>query len=509
MSLKASGDGKGDGLVPPLRSDVRIEEVEEDDRKLTRIVDGRYARRVRLDRRGRDIVRLLDRVQTFQTLCERIAATGSPIHPEALRRVLNAFAGLGLLEGTHLEPDSHQGMPEDFAPVRLLIPEDLCFTCSGCGSCCVGVNVGPVGESIAEDIRQRIAVLDPQSAPGKAPFFSMVPEGEEDAILVCQTRNGACMFLQSDGLCRIHRRLGAQAKPLICRLFPYRFVWTPDGIVVGLQTECRDLLRASLGQPLREQEEELREILGLLPRIPRARSHLSLDGETTCSYHDYLSLEHEILSALVRVAGQGGWAMLVQANTALLDRCRAAPSGPPDDLRVEFYAFLRDVGESLMHLKERYFEEGGCIRFHTGNLDMVVEALRDAPLFVDRILSDEAGEAARFAHLVIGNFWRSRDESFAPPDLVTAAAEVSFAWFLTRALAVSRARQVHRLALEARDLNDAWVATHMLLRNHRVREAFRGFRDRMIRLFVHRLPELISGRARLEMANPQTDFYLF
>ncbi len=532
-STTACPDGPG-RLVPPLRSDLRTEETEQAGEKVHFLVDSRFGRRIRLDRRGRDVVVLLDRAQPFQTLLDRIALTGTPMTPEALRRVLDAFAGLGLLEGSASDRDSffmahprtpssrpmaHPPTPTDLGmapdgnadPVPLLIPEDLRFTCTGCGSCCLGVNVGPVGEAVARGVRDRMADLHPETASRKAPFFTMVPDGEDDEILVCQSRNGACLFLDPDGLCRIHRHLGAPAKPLVCRLFPYRFVWTPDGVLVGLQTECRDILRASLGRPVREQEAELREVLSLVPKIPKVRPHLSLDGETTCSYSDYLVLEREILAAVDAAAGRGGWAMLLAANRVLLARCRPAGDTCPDasDLRVEFYSLLRDVGETLVRLKDRYYEEGGHIRFHTGNLDMAVEALRDAPLFARMILSDEDGESSRFAHLVVSNFWRSREEAFGPPDLVTAASELAFAWFMTRALAVSRVRQVHRLAPDPRDLVDAWVSAHMLLRNHRVRDCLQAFRDRLRRVFVHRLGHAIEGRADLEQTNPQTDFYLF
>lgn len=496
-----------DDMVPPLRPDLRHEEGEKDGEKVHFLVDSRFGRRIRLDRRGRDVTLLLDRAQPFRDLLGRIAMTGTPMTPEALCRVLDALAGLGLLEGSVPQEDAPERKDTD--PVPFLIPDDLRFTCTGCGSCCIGVNVGPVGEAVAQDIRDHLADLQPEVSAGKAPFFSMVPDGEEDEVLVCQSRNGACLFLDPDGLCRIHRRLGAKAKPLICRLFPYRFVSTPGGMVVGLQMECRDILRASLGQPVREQQDELREILALLPRIPRVRSHVSLDGETTLSYSDYLAIENEISSAVAGVSGRGGWTMLLAANRVLIARCRAVADPDAGDLKVDLYSLLQDAGETFLRLKKRYYEEGTHIRFHTTNLDIAVEALRDAPLFARTILSDENGESSRFASLVILNFWRSREEAFGPPDLVTAASELAFAWFLTRAVAVSRVRQVHRLVPEPRDLVDAWVSTHMLLRNHRVRDSLHGFRDGMKRTFFFRLNEVIEGRANLEQANPQTDFHLF
>lgn len=508
-------------LVPPLRSDVTLEEIEENGEKVWRLADRRFCRRIRLDRRGREVVVLLDRPQPFQSLLERIALTGAPMAYDALHRVLDAFAGLGLIEGSVPEVDENgssmappptealQEMTGDggWDLVPLLIPEDLRFSCTQCGSCCLGVNVGPVEKDIAKVIRDGMGELE--SKASRAPFFTMVPDDGDAEILVCQTRNGACVFLDPDGLCRIHRRLGPRAKPLICRLFPFRFVWSPVGVIVGLQTECRDILSASLGIPVREQEKEIREILSLVPQVPRVRSHLSIDGEVTCSYTEYLVLEREILAAVEAAAGGGGWAMLLAGTEVLQAQCRKRTAPKREAQRVELYSLLRDVGEALMRLKGRHYEEGGRIRFHTQNLDMLVEALRDSPLFVRTILSGEDGEAARFARLVIVNYWRSRDESFGPPDLVTSASGLTFAWFMTRAMAVSRARQVHRFTPGSKDLVDAWVTTHMLLRNRRVREALEGFRDRIRQTFADHLADLLEGRSDLEQTNPQTDFYLF
>ena len=35
--------------------------------------------------------------------------------------------------------------------------------------------------------------------------------------------DGACGFLSANDRCRIHEELGGEAKPLACRVFPFRF----------------------------------------------------------------------------------------------------------------------------------------------------------------------------------------------------------------------------------------------------------------------------------------------
>lgn len=510
--------------IPPLRRDLTWEASTDDGETVHRIVDDRFGRRLKVDGRGHDIARLLDRRQTTTELLSRIAdTTGRPMKPDALRRVLASFEGLGLLDSGNLstargevrEDATHrEGRGDDRdVTVPLVVDPDLRFTCTSCGSCCVGVNIGPITEDIVANLENHADELHAGDGLGRGLFFTMVPEGEEQEIRVCQSRNGACLFLDADGLCRVHRRLGAEAKPNVCRLFPYRFVLAPDGIHVGLQMECREILEASRGQRVQEQEPALRDLLKLVPTLPSVRPFVSLDGELAVPYEEYEDLEKAILEA-VKEADGGGFSRILAGFDVLAKRCEdggfpVPVPGDSGDLRVAFYSLLGEVGETLVQLKESYSEEGGRIRFHTGNLDLLVEALTDVPLFANTVFADEEGEAARFAGMVTENFWSSKEEALAPSTVVTAAASHGFHWFLARALAVSRARQVHRRYPSERDLVDGWVSTHMMLRNKRIREALGRLEEPIRRLFGHELGKLVEGRQDLEQVSSQTDFYLF
>ena len=64
--------------------------------------------------------------------------------------------------------------------------------------------------------------------------------------------DGACVFLQDDGLCLIHKELGFAAKPLICRMFPLQLIPHEKQAVLTLRRACPSAA-ADKGQPLTEQ----------------------------------------------------------------------------------------------------------------------------------------------------------------------------------------------------------------------------------------------------------------
>lgn len=61
--------------------------------------------------------------------------------------------------------------------------------------------------------------------------------------------DGGCGFLSPENRCRIHEELGADRKPLTCRMYPYSFHAAPDGVVVTTSFGCPTII-ANEGQPI-------------------------------------------------------------------------------------------------------------------------------------------------------------------------------------------------------------------------------------------------------------------
>jgi Fe-S-cluster containining protein len=181
---------------------------------------------------------------------------------------------------------------------RLLLPGDVVFTCQQSGACCR--NDWLIG--VEDAARARLEAVDwarlsPPLPPG--PKFRPLPwalPGGERATFE-RTPDGACVFLEPDARCGIHTRLGASAKPQVCREFPYSFVETPDGVAVGLSFACT-AVRAHQGRTLPEQEAEVREVLAGSTRVRRLPDPLVLYSSVDITWAQYRPIEAALLALL-------------------------------------------------------------------------------------------------------------------------------------------------------------------------------------------------------------------
>jgi hypothetical protein len=93
--------------------------------------------------------------------------------------------------------------------------------------------------------------------------------------------DGACGFLSADNRCRLHEELGAQSKPLTCRMFPFTFHPVSAGVVVTASFGCPTIVanRGELvtGDPMRRAlEATYRET----PATAAAKPRQLVDGRS-------------------------------------------------------------------------------------------------------------------------------------------------------------------------------------------------------------------------------------
>lgn len=140
----------------------------------------------------------------------------------------------------------------------LKLPVIQNWSCHNCGGCCREHQI-----VITEQEKRRIEKQNwtaKDGIPGDRPLIE--PMGLDHWKLAHQD-NGACVFLDDQGLCRIHAKFGEPAKPLACQLYPYAFHPRGGRITTSLRFSCPSAVR-NVGTPLDDQRQELQGLCDLV-----------------------------------------------------------------------------------------------------------------------------------------------------------------------------------------------------------------------------------------------------
>src|SRR5262245_45350268 len=116
----------------------------------------------------------------------------------------------------------------------LELPTIQNWSCHNCGGCC-----RQHGIFITEAARVRIEKQGwgPDSGiPANQPLFVKEQSWfKKPWRRLAHQPDGACVFLNEQGLCRIHAKFGEEAKPLACRIYPYAFHPAGNKLAVSLR----------------------------------------------------------------------------------------------------------------------------------------------------------------------------------------------------------------------------------------------------------------------------------
>ncbi len=143
-------------------------------------------------------------------------------------------------------------------PLQVLPLPTQRYSCHGCGDCCRDFTV-----QLSDEDRARLA-----SQRWEERLGGPVTVEFRGAHFLRQRDDGACVFLQPDGLCRVHAEFGFDEKPLACRVFPFSFAPQPGEARVGISFACQSV-RENRGAPLGSHLEDLRRFQSKLPEASR------------------------------------------------------------------------------------------------------------------------------------------------------------------------------------------------------------------------------------------------
>jgi lysine-N-methylase len=175
----------------------------------------------------------------------------------------------------------------------LELPTIQNWSCHNCGGCCKQHAI-----EITKEEFDRIARQGWRGQPGFEPgqpifaWHSGMPWNPRYRL--ANRDDGACVFLDEKGLCRIHSRFGEAAKPLACRVYPYAFHPAGKTVSVSLRFSCPSVV-ANQGQRLVDSQKDLRQIERLVvpdsadqTPCPPLNSQETLDWNDTLIFVDAL-----------------------------------------------------------------------------------------------------------------------------------------------------------------------------------------------------------------------------
>ena len=116
---------------------------------------------------------------------------------------------------------------------RLTLPVLQNWDCHSCAGCCRQHQI----EITAEEY-QRIQQQGWTSADGNAQGVVVERIGGwwgPPRYRLAHREDGACVFLNEQGLCRIHAKFGEMGKPLACRVYPYALHPAGKTVTVSLR----------------------------------------------------------------------------------------------------------------------------------------------------------------------------------------------------------------------------------------------------------------------------------
>ncbi|MBI5762456.1 MAG: YkgJ family cysteine cluster protein [Planctomycetes bacterium] len=220
-----------------------------------------------------------------------------------------------------------------------VIEKDARFSCGSCGACCNQ----PWRTSIEAD---KASALDRHDfskytqLAGKR-FYHAAADGRAGFFDLAKGEGTKCLFLDTDGLCIIHKELGAEAKPGMCRQFPLISSRTWVDERVSLNFACPSVQRGT-GELLTNQAQDVAAVVPLSGRPVQADERVPLNARVTIS----LAENDALLGSIERLFEPGTdgdiWSRLSQ-SLDFVEQAIVKQGGAAVDLVVDSTAPIESL----------------------------------------------------------------------------------------------------------------------------------------------------------------------
>jgi Fe-S-cluster containining protein len=197
----------------------------------------------------------------------------------------------------------------------------------------------------------KVAELRREEWPGGEPFRKrLVSEGDTHSVRMV---GGRCFFLDEDNRCRIHAKLGYNAKPEGCKAFPLLAAGVAGRTHLRLSFYC-PAVTARKGKRLQEQKRWIQSTIKAAGDVTR-EAPLTLDGELEITARDLEAIASK-LGALIRLEALS-MADRLAAGAGVLERLRAATA---KEGKAALGPTLKQLEQVAPDLLAREGREGGA-----------------------------------------------------------------------------------------------------------------------------------------------------
>jgi Fe-S-cluster containining protein len=476
--------------IRPLRAELVIEQDTSKPEVPFVLTDRGLGRRIRLDEIGALVAEHLDRPQTLDELAERLKTK-----PSNLERAVAFFEGYHLLDTEQTrtmvsEASAATKMQAmDAQTVPLIIRDDARFSCTMCGSCCGGTNIGPVSDSVMEGLKPHLGTLEKKMKATSGLFFT-VPGGSGDkSYTLCRQKGGSCVFLEANNRCAIHADYGAEAKPDDCRLFPWMFTATPKGVAVSIQMECRGFTEARSGKLLSEQEDEIRKMLALAQDRSQLPPILTVTGHLSMTYDAYDSMETLLHETVDRLATDPLAALIAMRDIIFkaTDLESDTSVSRKESLKTLLHRVMGKLCGKVQDIRDNLVSSDPNLELHTETLDLVAQALQAVLSDLERVFAPPDRRAKRelFAEKV--HHYLMQKELITFGSVINGYVYLVFQWVLSQALSIHRAREVKRRHVTEQDLMDAMSVMSLVWRTPEWQALLEEMEDELTMIFMDQL----------------------
>lgn len=203
------------------------------------------------------------------------------------------------------------------ATASLKLPVIQNWSCHNCGGCCREHLI-----EITEDEKRRIDQQKWSAADGIPTERPVIQQMGANRYRLAHKDDGSCVFLDDQGLCRIHAKFGEPAKPLACQVYPYAFHPRGSRVTTSLRFSCPSVVE-NLGTPLQDQQPALQKLCSQV--VSGRQTDVDpplIHGMTEASWEDInrfiealdLSLQDQSVNFAVRLLRTLEWMKLVEQS---------------------------------------------------------------------------------------------------------------------------------------------------------------------------------------------------